>query len=211
MRHKYFIYLFIIFMVTNGSSLTMGNMPKSESYQIIFWDDKTKEFEDILGLDLKVLLKKNSPLFILTDKYIHKYYWDEQLIEIEYDKIKEDTGDYFPMSTSIFTIVLDGSILYHGMSRFVIGAMIREYDDHNYPVIVGRRSINPNNFILALKPKFYPIGDIFRDYPAEEQQKLLNMDVYKYFKEMGKIVEGRVDLTKIFAKDEPYLNSEMKN
>jgi hypothetical protein len=53
--------------------------------------------------------------------------------------------------------------------------------------------------------------DILRDFPTEQQQRLLRLlsnDVYKYFKNKNILVEGKIDITKILHENDPYL--EMK-
>jgi hypothetical protein len=173
------------------------------NFKLIIWGYSVEDIKDIETLTYRQLISKHIPGGMLSDKYIARYYWDEQLIEYEYYRIKEETGKYFPMSELFFSIVLNNKIILHGICRTMSERAIKiKYDDSNYPAIVSRRCSNPGNWILALKPRYYPIDSLFRDYDEEEQKRLLNQEVLKYFEAQGKIVRGKMDLNKLFGRNQ---------
>ena len=43
----------------------------------------------------ELISKFEGKLSIISDKYISKYYWDEQLIEFEEDRMEDETGKNF--------------------------------------------------------------------------------------------------------------------
>ena len=199
MQYEHIVFIILVLTVSRTNSINLEKEIECESFEFILWNYETVDIEEIQKLDYYELFEKCTPRFILTDKYIYKYYWDEQLIEFEDDKLKEETGDNLPISVGVFTIVLKGKVIYNGICRMIIPARKMKYDDSDYPAVRVLNSANSKNLILALTPRFYPLLYIFRDYPAEEQEKLLNKDIYYYFKEIGKLVEGKVNLREILA------------
>lgn len=183
-----------------GHSMEKKNLDDNSKFKLIIWDN-VEDITDIQTLSYRELTSRYIPFSILSDKYIAKYYWDEQLIEYEYDRLQESPVENFSLSNGFFSIVLDNKIILHGLSRMIDLSPIKsEYDDRNFPVILLRRCSHQGNWILALKPRYYPKGSLFRDYDEEDQKGLLNQEVLKYFEAQGKIVRGKMDLNKLFGR-----------
>ena len=127
--------------------------------------------------------------------------------QVDKDMIYKDTGECFPCFDLPFSIILGNQIIYHGLTSFIpsaSGEISKLYKD--FPVIRGLGGASDTTiFILAIKPKLDPIFDIFRDYSRKEQKKILNEDVYEYFKSTGKLIEGKIDLKKFLEEDAPYI------
>ena len=191
----------LIFILTPREDSMYNNISYNDSnFEIIFWGSSILDMDVLQKSTFPQLISKFKPLEILSDKYISKYYWDEQLIEFEHKKLIDDTGHVFISSpTGLFSIVLNQEIIYHGISRLNMGSAKDKYDDSNYPAIINQPHINPQIAILALKPRFYPYTDIFRDYDEEEQKNILNQEVLKYFEKEGKIIRGKIELEKVFG------------
>lgn len=199
-----FSIAFIFFNILEESNMKISTISKDDPVKIIFWKISESEFDTLKETGHEKFLEEDKVIYILTDKYISKYYWEEQIFEIEYDKIKEETGEYFPYSYGFFTIMLNNKILCHGLNRLTKSARKNKYDDYSLPTIVELGSIDSTKMLIALKPYYLPIDDIFREYSKQDQKKLLDelgSEVYNHFKEAGKMVEGKVDLKKILSKE----------
>ena len=191
-----------MFTVT-GHSMEKRKLNDNSNFMLIFWDYNIEDIMDIETLTYRQLISKYIPLEILSDEYIARYYWDEQLIEFENDRIDEDTGRTLMLSVGFFSMVLDNKIILHGLNRMLdVSTKRNKYDNSNYPAIILKRCSNPGNLILALKPRYKPERSLFRDYDEEEQKRLLNQEVLKYFEEQGKIVRGKMDLNKLLDRNE---------
>jgi hypothetical protein len=213
-------FLFVFFITPSTYSLENNDNESNESegYRIIFWGTNLKRnpniLEDIKGLTYTQFIanKKIKIASVLPDNFIIKYYWDEQLLEIDHSswrKYCDEKGmgwyDFF------FTIVLNNKIIYHGIDRTFYPSrwpeQIREtmwkYDESNYPAIkaVNIKNEDANTKILVLKPRFYPnpFDGTLRDYDEKEQKKILNEEILKYFEKSGKIIRGKKDIQKILG------------
>jgi hypothetical protein len=164
-------------------------------YKIFIWDHDVNNMDELQELTYNQLTSKYIPRQTLSSKSVFKYYWDEQLIEFENDKIKDEVGHDFTISEGLFSIVLDKKVVYHGLNKTGdLSAIKFIYDDKGYPALVHLGSMNPKKTILAIQPKYSPLPKILRDYPEIEQKRLLNQEVFKHFEKQGKIVRGKIDL-----------------
>ncbi|MFC1841305.1 hypothetical protein ACFL1N_17180 [Thermodesulfobacteriota bacterium] len=195
MKKLFFFFIVGIILCVFIAEVTMGkdNIVKGDNpqYRIFFWGDSIKDMGELEKLTYVQCVKKIRPDKILSDDNIIRYYWDEQLIEYAYKKIK----DKFDDRGSFFTIVLGDKIIYHGLNKVQSNILAKwhKYSGTDYPVIIEIPSSNPNNLILALKPKDdYNFGTL-RDFEKKEHKKILNKDVLEYFKQQGKIVRGKID------------------
>ena len=175
-----------------------NNPDKSAGFRILFWRG-VKDMKDIKDLTYKQLLSKYRPFEVLSDDYILKYYWDEQVLEIDRKK-GGSLGWIVGSASQYFSIVLNDMIIYHGISRTILFNWERKDDYSNYPAITFKDTHNKDIALLVLKPKFLPIFQYFRDYDEKEKKKILNKDVLKYFKKQGKIIMGKVNIKKIYGR-----------
>ena len=225
MKNKLSIILFFVTMICSLPAYTissdkLNNDSGDSKFKIIFWGDRIKDIQELNGLTYEQCMAKFIPKEILNDKYISKYYWDEQLLEYEFFKIGKDTGEQFILTQGYFTIVFDREIIIHGLSKVLINDSARKYDNSDYPVITVKAPINPNNSMFALKPKYFPLFGLLRDHNEKEQKRFLNMftqEIPKYFEKQGKLIRGKIDLDKILKNkhinqiDEGITNKDIMN
>lgn len=173
---------------------------KPDGFMILFWNTDSGDIDEgIKNLTYTQLMEKFKPLDMLTDKYILKYYWDEQLLEIDQERYRNETGIWIIGSSSrFFTIVLNGKIMYHGISRTILPSFKQKYDDSNYPAITILAKKTNDTTILALKPKLNPFTT-FKEFDKKKQKRILNQEVLEYFEKEGKIVRGKNDLNVILG------------
>jgi len=192
--------LLILTLLPVEYSMSEDKPGNESNFKIIFWISHVLDMEVLQESTYPELISKfEGKLSILSDKYISKYYWDEQLIEFEEDRMENETGRNFPViGGGLFSIVLNNRFIYHGLCR-MLRSPDDKYYDSNYPTIIEKRSVNPRNRILALKPRYLPMEDIYRDYDEKEQKRILNQEVLNYFEKQGKIVRGKIDLEKLLA------------
>jgi hypothetical protein len=169
----------------------------SKGFTIVFWGTDVDSTEDLEKSQFDELLLKHTPDKKVEDKDILRYYWDEQLIEIDYKSIDGRPGYPVSISGKFFSLVLNNKIVFHGLNK--TGLLLRvarkqEYDDSNYPAMISFRCTNDKNAILALKPKFLPRSSIFRMYSEQDQRRILHPEVLKHFEKQGKIIRGTIDL-----------------
>ena len=113
MKSKSFLIIVLFFMMfaVAGCSMLKRQLNDNGHFKLIIWDYSVEDIKDIETLTYGQLISEHMPLGILSDKYIARYYWDEQFIEYEYDNIKG-----FVLSDGFFSMVLDNKIILHGMS-----------------------------------------------------------------------------------------------
>ncbi|MBN2222500.1 MAG: hypothetical protein JW708_09870 [Vallitaleaceae bacterium] len=104
-----------------------------------------------------------------------------------------------------FSLVFNNKIVFHGLNRtgFHLASM-QEYDDSNYPAMISFRYTNDKNAILALKPKYLQIFNIFRMYSEQDQKRILNPEVLEHFEKQGKIIRGTIDLRGLLKDYDSY-------
>lgn len=189
-------------MVENQS----GNSTYDKKFKIIFWDNDVNSLEELQTSEFVEFLSKHAPFITLGENNILKYYWDEQLIEIDYKSIKGDK-DYAVISQGrYFSLVLNNIAVYHGLNRtgFIHTALTKQYDDSDYPALILEDCKNDKKVILALKPRYLPSLDLFREYDEKEQKKLLRPEVLKHFEEQGKIIRGKIDLKNLLLRYDKF-------
>ena len=168
------------------------------SFEILFWSNENMSIEDLQALTFNQIIAKYSPQYIVSDQFIEKYYWDEQLIEFQ---CNSEQGyrcrNHFP-GWGFFTIVLNNKIIYHGLERTLLPgpALKSKHSDseRDYPAIVLLDCKDQENAVLAIQPKLNRLMKTFRNYDGKEKNNLLNQEVLKYFLKQGKIVRGKIDL-----------------
>ncbi|MBN2425274.1 MAG: hypothetical protein JXR46_13680 [Calditrichaceae bacterium] len=200
------ICIFLSVFSLNGTDMAdISQAQDSCKFKIIFWHCPMSEFENMQILEADSLLNTYEPFYIIQDKYISKYYWDEQLLLVDMGKIFKETGDnLLPLGDCKFTMILENKIVYHGMFFTIdLAATI----DYAGPVIKGYKSCIPNHSVLALKPTLYPLNDIFRDFSKKDKKEFLklNKDLYEYFKSTDRLFKGKIDLRKVLAEDSEYM------
>jgi len=192
--------LLIFLILPVDLSMSKDKSSNDGNFKIIFWGSNVSDMDMLENYSYSQLISKYDPLQILSDKHIVKYYWDEQLIEYDYNKLKEDSGNYFILTLGLFSIVLKNDIIYHGINRTNMTAVKWKYDDSNYPALIGEGCVHPGSQILVLKPRYLPASFYFKDYDKAEREAILNNDVLKYFEDKGKIIRGKIDLKKLFGR-----------
>lgn len=215
----FFIIIYMIFIMPEIYSFAANTSYKPNCFTIMFWDTNINRnpeiLEEIKGLTYSQFIenKKIKIRANLTDDYIIKYHWDDQLLEIDQAKWEKDRMETDEEGTGFhsyfFTIVLNEKIIYHGIARIgqtsvwlvrePIRKILLKYDRSNYPSITVIGIINEGAIsVLALKPRLGN-GIYTREFDEKEQKKILNDDVLEYFKKQGKIVRGKLDLDKHFG------------
>jgi len=199
----YFFYISIVlFSIMFIACFSMDkNKVKDHIYNkgftIVFWGMDVDSIEDLEKSQFDELLLKHTPDKKVEDKDILRYYWDEQLIEIDYKSIDGRPGFPVEISGKFFSLVLNNKIVFHGLNRTgldILVARMREYDDSDYPAMISFRCTNDKNAILALKPKYLQISSIFRMYSEQDQRRILHPEVLEHFEKQGKIIRGTIDL-----------------
>lgn len=193
----FIIIIYAILITPSVYSFADDTFDNSDGFMILFWD--SGELDEIKNLTYPQLIEKIKPREILTEDYILKYYWDEQLLEFDLEKYRNgaDSG-IIGINCSFFTIVLNKRIIYHGISRMIIPSVMMKGDDSGYPAITNFPKKNKKTTILALTPSFTPF-DTLKDFNVKEQKKILNTEVLKYFEKKGKIIRGKKDLNEILG------------
>jgi hypothetical protein len=199
------ITIFAFIISTAGHGLGNNASSKNNYFEIIFWNYKYNDFEELEKLTYTQLISQYKPAQVLSDKYILKYYWDEQLLEIDNARYLKDTGHQSIGAGKLFSIILNNKIVYHGIVRTAQFVMKMKYDDSDYPAIITKLSSDQNKIILALKPKYFPYYDVFRNYTEKEQRKILHQEVLEYFEKCGKIVRGQINLDTLFKYKQPSI------
>ena len=199
-RFILFMILFYSIIITPAAySLDDDILKKNDGFMIVFWDSDSGDIEEIKDLTYPQFIEKIKPLDIVTDGYILKYYWNEQLLEIAQKRYRDDTGTWnIGSSSSFFTIVLNKKIIYYGISRTIQPSFKQKYDDSDYPAITRFSKLSEDTTILALTPKFSPFNTL-KDFDEKEQKRILNKEVLKYFEKKGKIFRGKKDLNEILG------------
>ena len=194
------ITILIIIIAPTVSSFAKETINSSDGFRILFWDYESGKLDkEITDLTYLQLMKKLKPLDILTEDMINKYYWDEQVLEINLEKYRNDTGHWIiGESSGFFTIVLNNDVLYHGISRIIEPEFKQKYDDSDYPALIHNMTNKENIILIALKPKYEPAPALFNYYDEKEQNKILIKKVLEYFKKQGKIVRGKIDFKAIY-------------
>lgn len=186
--------------------MVMNTSGNDFNFKIIFWGSSVSDMNVLQGSIYSQIISKFNPKRILDDKYILKYYWDEQLIEFDNKRIMNDTGKHFiKLEGGLFSVVLNNKFVYHGINELIIMPQKNKFTDSNYPSIISKASINPEILILALKPNNRPLLDIFRDFDKKEQNTILYEEVLKYFEKQGKIIRGKINLDEILR--DKYISS----
>ena len=191
-----------IFMATGcvkGEKQLVRNN-SAESFEILFWAYNDTSIEDLQKLTYNQIVKKYTPLVIVNDEFVEKYYWEEQLIEIQYDRLRNERGIYHLPSGGFFTIAINNQIVCHGINRYMFTNKKDEYTDADYPAIVILECKNQKNALIAIQPKSFSALKTFRDFEGEEKKDLLNQEVLEFFSKQGKIVRGNIDLESLFAR-----------
>ena len=200
--------ILMLYIISTEYSIGMDKSNHDGKFKIIFWDSDISDIKVLQKSNYHQLISKFIPIEILTDEYIIKYYWEEQLIEYEYDRIKKDTGEYFiQCGEGLFSIVFDNKFIYHGISRVgLIQSRELKYDYSKYPAIVEIKTNTPKTSVLALKPRFYPYWNLLSSYDEKVQKGVIkNQEILDYFEKQGKIVLGKVDLKKCLGYEDHSL------
>lgn len=194
------ITILIIIIAPTVSSFAEETTNSSDGFRILFWEYDSGELDKgITDLTYSQLMQKLKPLDILTEDMINKYYWDEQVLEINLEKYRSDPSKWIIGTSSLFfTIVLNKDIIYHGISRIMEPEFKQKYDDSDYPALIRKMTNKENIILIALKPKYEPPPALLNYYDEKEQNKILNKKVLEYFKKQGKIVRGKIDFNAIY-------------
>jgi len=185
MKIDIFIKKILLIVFIGMNTMISGCKIKNEKYdlfKIIFWEKKSNsDIVDMQSLSYKELAKNYTSSFILTDKDILKYYWEEQFLLVNSDFFNE----FIPTNSGCFSVIFDNKVIYTGINRTFITSKIQLYDESSYPVI---QLIQEN--IFCLKPKYYEINYTFKNFSDDEKKHIINKDIYNYFKKKNKIVHG---------------------
>lgn len=201
---KVLLITIYVFIISSGYVLSKNKIDGNNNFKLIFWEGKINKIEDLKRVSYTKLIKKYNIVQVINDGYIIKYYWDEQLIEIDYKKFVNDTGKHSLGPGEFFSIVVNNEVIYSGIVKTREPVMPGRYSVRNYPDIVYYPTIktipcnNPEHIILTIIPNYLHRGAILRDYPEREQQNLFVPEVLKYFEEQDKIVRGKIDINKLF-------------
>ncbi len=188
MKSNFFMTFLIILMGVQFMNSIDLNKDK-DFFKIIFWDKKIdSDIIDLYKLTFEEIKQQYKPSFILTSKHVIKYYWDEQFLVINLENLEKD--GFIPSYTSTFTVVFKNKIIFHGLDRTFISSRKLLYNDSSYPTI---QFLPSNNNILCIKPQFLPISKTFKFFTEEEKRRIINKNIYNYFKKIGKIVHGDFD------------------
>ena len=63
-----------------------------KGFHIVFWGEDVDSIKELERSQFKKILLNHTPDKIVEDKDILSYYWDEQLIEIDYNSIDGRPG-----------------------------------------------------------------------------------------------------------------------
>ena len=201
---KTLLIIIYVFIIPSELVLSKNKIDGNNNFKLIFWEGNVNKIEELKRVSYIKLINKYNIRQVITDDYFIKYYWDEQLIEIDYKKFVNYTGKHSLGAGDFFSIVVNNEVMYSGIVRIMEPVMPRKYSESNYPDIINYPVIkiipcaNPEHVILAIKPNYQHSGSILRDYPEREQQKLFVPEVLKYFEEQDKIVRGKIDIDKLF-------------
>jgi len=206
MLRKKILLFFIILIFT---ILTLTCNKANQDFMIIFWNpyklDKDK-FEDIRNMTYQELNDEYEKMSIILEDSIIKYYWDEQMVEVNMKLLSEKTRkDFIPGHLGLFSIVLNDEIILNGRNRTVILPNKSPDDKKDIPVIQCDGTYKTEKWFFLLKPKYQRMYLTFKDFNEEERERFLNQlnQIYDYFNLRGKIVRGTVDLSALLV-DEMY-------
>jgi len=181
-----------------------------QNFMIVFWNPYElgkDKLEDIRNMSYQELNSDYETMSIIIEDCITKYYWDEQIFEVDMKLLSERTGKNFIVGQlGLFSIVLNENIILNGLNRTVILPTRSPDDKKDIPVIQRDGTNETDKWHFLLKPRFKEMYLTFKDFNEEEREEFLNKlePIYGYFNQRGKIVRGTVDLSKLLV-DDMYL------
>lgn len=197
------IYKKLPLLIITTLILTLSSCgPKQEGFLLIFWKNSPADrLEELERLTYGKLIKRYEQLESISDRHILRYYWDEQVIEIDEKLLFEDNGVGLTGSESgFFSIILDGKVIMNGLNRTIISSTPSASASGEIPVIQLDVDYNNSRLYLVLKPRYEKSYFTYRDYSEEEQQRVAIPELRTHFNETGKMVEGPFELPGPFWK-----------
>jgi hypothetical protein len=196
MLRKKILISITIYILTTINTI---NCIDDKDFMIIFWDPyQLNELKDIKNMTYQELKDEYEILNIIHDDSIIRYYWDEQIFEVDMKSYREKTRTQFINSHfGLFSIVLNDKIIINGQNRTAIFPAGLPTDNYTIPVIQRDGTYETEKWYFLLNPRKTEIYRTFKDFNKVEKEEFLSKlkPVYDYFNLQSKIVGGVVDLS----------------